>query len=55
MTSLDGRRLAAVPSSNAVKIANTSRLLSGPEATVERDEARGKDFADPDEMSAAVY
>ena len=43
-TSLDGSRLAAVPSSSAVKIANTSRLLSGPETTVEPDEARGKDF-----------
>jgi len=44
MTSLDGSRLAAVPSSSAVKIANKSRLLSEPEATVEAEEARGKDF-----------
>ncbi len=44
MTSLDGSRLAAVPSSNAVKIANKSRLLSGPEATVEAQGQGVKDF-----------
>ena len=54
MTSLDGSRLAAVPSSSAVKIVNKSRLLNGPEATVEAEEARGKDLADPGEVSAAV-
>lgn len=44
MTSLDGSHLAAAPSNRAVNIANTSRLLSGQEATVESQCAGGKDF-----------